>query len=242
MTLASSIMSSINSIEFGKNYNFACEFANSLETGLAMIMYFQLNFLVAWQLYAVTTDLYEFAANKHLPSERIKRRNKRIYLGIWGLSIVMWISYSVGAYYMSNLPDNTLLWETNFIFHCVLAAFVIVFTALFYLSYRRIKHITKILKHQANDRVLRFAKRTTLSFVICLTSITVFECIGLITQGSFGPIAIVSNALTSIDYVVLEALYFIALTTVNLDFTLTTQVLADGNVLIVCVDDRGNAI
>ena len=51
-----------------------------------------------------------------------------------------------------------------------------------------------------------------------------------------------SNALTSINYVVLEALYFIILTTVNLDFTLTTQVLADGNVLIVCVDDRGNAM
>ena len=40
MTLASSVVSSYNSIEFGKSYNFACEFANSLETGIAMIMYF----------------------------------------------------------------------------------------------------------------------------------------------------------------------------------------------------------
>ena len=51
-----------------------------------------------------------------------------------------------------------------------------------------------------------------------------------------------SNALTSIDYIILESLYFITLTLVNLDFTLTTQVLADGNVLIICLDGRGKAM
>ena len=40
ITLASSVMSSINSLEYGQSYKFACTFKNSLETGLAMIMYF----------------------------------------------------------------------------------------------------------------------------------------------------------------------------------------------------------
>ena len=147
MTLISAVMSSINSIEFCRSYNFACEFMNSLETGIVMIMNFQLNFLVAWQLYAVSKDLYEFVVNHHLPTESVKRRNKLIYLSIWGISFVIWISYSLFAWYMSTQDDIDLLWKTNFGIRVILALFVILFTILFYQSHRRIVHVQKTLTH-----------------------------------------------------------------------------------------------
>ena len=242
VSLISFTTSAVNSIEFCKSYNFACEFTNSLESGIVMIMNFQLNFLVAWKLYASSKDLYEFAVNHHLPTESVKRRNKKIYFSIWGLSFVIWICYSLFGYYMSTQDDIALLWKTNFGIRVLLAMFVILFTMLFYLSHRRIVCVQKTLTHQANQRVLNFMKRTTMSFVICLVGLTILECIGLITQGYYGVYAIISNSLTSIDYIILESLYFIILTTVNLDFTLTTQVLADGNVLIIFLDSNGNEL
>ena len=102
MLIASSVVSATNSIDYGKSYSFACSFENSLETGIAIIMYFNINFLVAWQLYAVTEDLFEFAINQMLPTEKIKRRNKKIYIFIWTFSIIVWIFYTSLACYFGN--------------------------------------------------------------------------------------------------------------------------------------------
>ena len=122
----------------------------------------------------------------------------------------------------------------------VMALMVILHTTMFYLSYRRIVKVRKTLTHEANIYALNLASLTIGSFIVCLVTLTINEILGLVTQGYFGPIAIMSNTLTAIDYIVLEALYFIVLTQFSLDFTMTTKVLADGNVLIVCLDSRGN--
>ena len=83
--------------------------------------------------------------------------------------------------YLNRQDDTKSLWATNFGIRVVLALFVILQTGLFYMSYRRIAHVKRTLTHEANERILTFAKRTITSFIICLGCLTIFESFGLIT-------------------------------------------------------------
>ena len=80
-----------------------------------------------------------------------------------------------------------------------------------------------------------------LAFMIGLGFMCLFELLGLYTQGNFNTIAIVSNGLTLLNVYLIEILVFIAITRQNLFYrSLSTKVLADGHILIIGLDSKGN--
>lgn len=67
---------------------------------------------------------------------------------------------------------------------------------------------------------------------------TMLEFFGLYTQGYFGTTAIFSNASNEVYYCLVNVLFF-GTALLGANFTLKTKVLANGDVMIVGVDDNG---
>ena len=193
-------------------------------------------------MYASSYDLAEFAIRNNLPSERRKRFNKISYVTVWFLSIVGWVFYVVFSAHFALKADVTAMATFNFGMLGVLASFMFIQTVLHSLSFFRICKVRKVLSNPKNQPQLRLMQTAVAWFIACLLLISALELLNLYMQGIYDKWALTTNILTLIQYYFTLSVYFVALIGVTPDFSLTTKVQADGNVLIVAIDSKGNEV
>ena len=124
----------------------------------------------------------------------------------------------------------------------VMVAFYILILGLFSKSCCRVHLIRKALTHERNQKILSFALKVTVLITVCVAFELVIWGLNIYNQGFFGTLALVTNACFLFNTALMLFLCFLMVTQLAFDFTLSTKVQADGQVLIVGLSRRGREL
>lgn len=116
---------------------------------------------------------------------------------------------------------------------------MIIAAFLFGQTYLKIRKLSNREATEANKKELLRVKRIT---GVCFFGQVAMSCIfllGLYTQGYYGPLAAAQNILTGVTMTFMELCFFIITVKVNLDLTLQTKVLQDGQVVLIGMNKQG---
>ena len=122
----------------------SCYFYEDIFFGISDILLFSLSLYMAYKLYTVSNNFYEFAVNGRLTSESVQKRNRYILLFIFvSSSCDLFVFLFLNVYWTyieRDIPKLDLFMFVNRIYQmllCVTNAF------LFYWSYRMFKKTFK---------------------------------------------------------------------------------------------------
>ena len=113
------------------------------------------------------------------------------------------------------------------------------FLTFFSLSFRLFRKIKKALPSEKNKPFLNFTLRLTGTMIVNISLATILWGINVWNQGIYDEKTLITYATIYFNTSATLFLIFLVITQLNPNFTLTTKVQADGQVLIVLLNDRG---
>jgi len=117
-----------------------CHYYDHVFSGIADIFLFNITLLMAFKMYTITNNFYEFAVNGRLPENESMNKNKLILRLIWAVSITDLLVYIFFCTYWTFI-NRDMEALTVFIFShtSVLILEMICNAFLFYWSYCKFK-------------------------------------------------------------------------------------------------------
>ena len=116
-----------------------CQYEQKVYFATTYCLFYTISLFTAWQFQNFFRQVYQFALNGHLPSNKSKKRNTIILTSVWLFSLAYWLTYTSVMTHYTNTQQFELLWYFNFYSNVWFSVMLGCATLLFAISYRRIR-------------------------------------------------------------------------------------------------------
>ena len=243
------VITSINAVVYFEYFNLStgefsnCHYFDHIFDGTTDIFLFNISMNIGYKLFTVTNNFYQFAVNGRLPEESAKRKKIIILrlINIFSIFMLCLLIFMNTYWTYINRDMVSLAWF-NFYTKLFQLSMTLLNSVLFFYSHRKFRSTLNETIVPSHQKKLFMAKKMMLSMGILYLFVDLVLIFDLVT-GLHGDVTnFIGAVLYSLLYLIVNYLIFAIIIGLNLDFSLQTQVMQDGQTFIVAVDKYGREL
>ena len=185
---------------------------------------YNMSLLMAFKLYKVSNNFYEFTVNGTLPEKKQKKKDKLIIRLIWAVSIVDLIIYLFLCIYWTFINRDISTLHKYISYNRIVSISVMLAnSALNFLSLRKFRKTLRKSKFTDKQTKIFMLKRMLISMIVLFIALSLAVVFDIYASGRNQTIALAFSIAFDIIWTCITMVLLLVVLGFNIDFRLQTQ-------------------
>ena len=185
---------------------------------------YNMSLLMAFKLYKVSNNFYEFTVNGTLPEKKQKKKDKLIIRLIWAVSIVDLIIYLFLCIYWTFINRDISTLHNYISYNRIVSISVMLAnSALNFLSLRKFRKTLRKSKFTDKQTKIFMLKRMLISMIVLFIALSLAVVFDIYASGQSQTIALAFSIAFDIIWTCITMVLLLVVLGFNIDFRLQTQ-------------------
>ena len=185
---------------------------------------YNMSLLMAFKLYKVSNNFYEFTVNGTLPEKKQKKKDKLIIRLIWAVSIVDLIIYLFLCIYWTFINRDISTLHSYISYNRIVSISVMLAnSALNFLSLRKFRKTLRKSKFTDKQTKIFMLKRMLISMIVLFIALSLAVVFDIYASGQSQTIALAFSIAFDIIWTCITMVLLLVVLGFNIDFRLQTQ-------------------